>query len=719
MSAVADATRKLQGRYIEGLPAKWRVVMEALTQLRAGNHDAEASLRRVAHQVRGSAASFGLVHIDRVALRLEQAKDPRALELAAEDFIRALRGAYDGESKPTTRVLLIDDDPGVGFVIRALLVDELLSVTQVTSAALAMQELDASEWSIIFVDLVLPDADGRTLLTRIRSLPLHRETPVVVISAKSGSLARNECLIYGIDAYIEKPIDPETFAVQVGALLARTRGADAVAAEDALTGLPNRLGFRRRFDLFSATQRRQMTLAVIDIDHFAQFNEAHGRPAGDRLLVQVAKCLRDSIRDIDLLARWGAGEFIVAFPGLDAFGAVAPLDRVSKTLAERSPDDLGHPVRVLAGISEIAPDEQLDYGLLRADQLLFQVKRRDASSWYAHTFESAGEDRPKILVAEDDPMMASILLHDLADDFDITYVADGEAAIAAASKQVFELVLLDYQMPKCDGVEVIRALRSRPTYADKPILLLTAIGSDAAVEAAFDAGADDYINKPYRRRSLLARLSRHLGRAPANITTPDHTDLSEAVQGGVETEVTALFCDICGFTGIAASLAPRAVLELLNTYFPVIASVVHRHGGTLEKFIGDAVLAVWGVPRSTPNDVVRALTAAVEIQQAIRELGTTTSLALEVHIGLNSGLVVAANVGCDRLSQFAIVGDTTNLASRISDLAGPGEIVVSDGTIAALASSDAGLEQFEFAEAQRADIKGRDEQITFRRLRWE
>lgn len=708
---IADATLKLRGRYIEGLPAKWRVVKEALGLLRAGDPDADDSLRRIAHQVRGSAASFGFVALDKAASQVEHASDREALMHAAERFIVALRTIYDGESKPTIQVLLIDDDFGIGFVMRSLLVEEMVRVTQVTSAAAAMTELEQVEWSLVFIDLVLPDADGRSLLTQLRALPQHRDTPVVVLSAKTGSLVKNECSMYGIDGFIEKPIDPATFAVQVSAVLERARGHTPVSTHDSLTGLANRLGFRRSFEQLPPGRRRQLTLTVLDIDHFAAFNETHGRAAGDKALIMLASVLRGQIDDPLLLARWGGEEFIAAFPNLDPISTIKRLEQASQQLTEKSLAEFAAPLRFSVGITELGPSELLDHGLLRADQLLYQVKRRSQGDWYAHKFEPVGDGRPKILVAEDDPMVAALLLRDLADDYDVAFVADGDAAVDAASGAVFDLILLDYQMPKRDGVEVIRALRERPEYRTTPMLLLTAVGSDMAVEAAFDAGADDYINKPHRRRALLARISRHLGRAPVASASSPAEPLASA---GIETVVTALFCDICGFTGIASQLPPRAVLELLNTYFPIISQIVQRHGGTLEKYIGDAILAIWGAPHAHDDDVIRALTAAVEIQKAVRELAITHAPALEVHIGLNSGPAVAGNIGAEALSQFVIVGDTTNLTSRICNVAGPGEIVLSRGAIDALAGRSPWL----LGECQHTEIKGRGELVEIYRLEW-
>ena len=710
MGTLTEATSKLRGRYAEGLPAKWRVVEEALAQLRNGDSDAKDTLIRVAHQVRGSAASFGFLLIDKAASRVEFAPDRATLDRATLGFIRALRIAYEAESTPTTRVLLIDDDPGIGFVMTALLGDEKLRITQVTTAAAAQEELETGSWNLVFVDLVLPDADGRSLLTQIRTAPLHRETPVVVLSAKTSSLVKNECAVYGIDDFIEKPIDPATFAGRVAATLERARTHAPVSYRDELTGLPNRLGFRRALDELPAHVRKVLTLAVIEVEHFERYVEEFGRVAGERALVLVSELLYRAIRSDDLLGRWGGAEFLVALPGLSSFDAINQLGIASRALRERElGGDLGPPLSISAGVTELDQNEQLDYALLRADQLLHRAKRSGDDQWYAETLEGTGGDRPRILMAEDDPAIASLLLRDLSDDFDITYVPDGQAAMEAAVAGNFDLVLLDYQMPRRDGVEVVKSLRAMPEYHDKPILLLTAVGSDAAVEAAFEAGADDYINKPHRRRALLARLSRHLGRSSA--TSPPTRD-PEPRSEAVETEVTTVFCDISGFTRLTEALSPREVLDLLNSYFPLVSGIVSRHGGTLEKYIGDAVLAVWGAPRATDDDVVRAVEAAVAIQVAVAEFGQRYTPPLHVHIGVHSGPVIAATIGGEDRLQFATVGHTTNVASRVCDLARPGEVVLSEATVRALGERM----RWNFEGPEAASLDGCEESMEVYRL---
>jgi adenylate cyclase len=163
----------------------------------------------------------------------------------------------------------------------------------------------------------------------------------------------------------------------------------------------------------------------------------------------------------------------------------------------------------------------------------------------------------------------------------------------------------------------------------------------------------------------------------------------EAVKlGGDRRTVAVLFSDIRGFTPIAARMAPDETARLLTEYFTEMVECVFRHGGTLDKFMGDAVMAHWGAPIGAPDDADRALDAAIEMLEALDRLNVRWRASgrpeLQVGIGLNYGEVFAGNIGSERRLEFTIIGDTVNLASRLCAWAEGGEILVSDAFRAAL-----------------------------------
>ncbi|SEL15960.1 adenylate cyclase [Stigmatella aurantiaca] len=185
----------------------------------------------------------------------------------------------------------------------------------------------------------------------------------------------------------------------------------------------------------------------------------------------------------------------------------------------------------------------------------------------------------------------------------------------------------------------------------------------------------------------------------------------------VATEVTVLFSDISGFTSLSSRLDPLQVMDLLNEYFPVMAEIVFRHEGTLEKYIGDALMAIWGAPFPQPDDADRALRAAVEMQHALARLNarwrTEGKPELQIHIGLNTGRVAAGNIGSEHYLQYATIGDATNVASRVCSAASDGEICIAEVTFQRCEERSWPLERL-----PPVQVKGKQEPLTLYRVDW-
>jgi adenylate cyclase len=157
-----------------------------------------------------------------------------------------------------------------------------------------------------------------------------------------------------------------------------------------------------------------------------------------------------------------------------------------------------------------------------------------------------------------------------------------------------------------------------------------------------------------------------------------------------EREATVLFADLVGFTDLCEGMHPRDVVELLNHYFSELTEVIFRHEGTVDKFIGDCVMAVFGAPVATKDHARRAADAALEMREALRQLNEALPEAtpLSFKVGVHSGRVVAADVGSVRRADYTVLGATVNLAARLeSTVALPDQIIISDTTNEALAGS--------------------------------
>lgn len=183
-----------------------------------------------------------------------------------------------------------------------------------------------------------------------------------------------------------------------------------------------------------------------------------------------------------------------------------------------------------------------------------------------------------------------------------------------------------------------------------------------------------------------------------------------------EVEVTVLFCDLTGFTQLGAKLGPSMTMEILQVYLAAMSDIVFSLEGTVEKYIGDAVLAVWGAPYRQPDDAVRAVRAATAMQRAmigVNEQHKHLGLDLQVHIGLHSGLAVAGNLGSVRYLQYAVIGETTTLTARVCDRAASGEILVTDATRLRLGASVPPL-----GAPRDIDLKGIDAPVRVWPVEW-
>jgi len=193
---------------------------------------------------------------------------------------------------------------------------------------------------------------------------------------------------------------------------------------------------------------------------------------------------------------------------------------------------------------------------------------------------------------------------------------------------------------------------------------------------------------------------------------------SGMVLGARETEVTTLFSDISGFTSMSSRMRPTEVVDMLNEYFPIMADIVFEQEGTLEKYIGDALMAIWGAPFGHPDDADRALWAAVRMQQELMSLNERRRARgqeeIQIHIGLNTGMVAAGNIGSKRFLQYATIGDTTNVAARVCSASKEGEILLTQSTYERLVDQS----RWKLELLPPVQVKGKEAPLTLYRLDW-
>jgi adenylate cyclase len=189
--------------------------------------------------------------------------------------------------------------------------------------------------------------------------------------------------------------------------------------------------------------------------------------------------------------------------------------------------------------------------------------------------------------------------------------------------------------------------------------------------------------------------------------------------GGVNQEVTVMFADIRGFTTMSETMEPGRVVEILNEYFTRVTDVIFDNGGTLDKYIGDAVMAVFGAPISKGNDAAAAVNSAMQIQRLLVELNRDAAARewpeLRVGIGINTGNAIAGNIGSPRRLDYTVVGDAVNTAQRLMTNAGGGQILISESTAKKLGKTGKTIDLERLPELK---VKGRSEAVPVFRVNW-
>ena len=349
----------------------------------------------------------------------------------------------------------------------------------------------------------------------------------------------------------------------------------------------------------------------------------------------------------------------------------------------------------------------------------------------------AGVPDPALLVVDDNEDNRYVLSQQLnIQGYDnITIATNGHEALNNLRSKSFDLVLLDIMMPDLNGYEVLERMRSSPELRNIPVIMISGIGELDSVVRCIELGAEDYLPKPFEPTLLRARVRATLERkrlhdqvvaqaadlasqaaelANWNKTleqrvadqlgeiermgrlrrflSPQVADL--IVASGMEKqlqshrrEITALFCDLRGFTRFSETSDPEDVMVLLRDYHAVIGQIVIKYGATLEHFAGDGVMMIFNAPVPIDKPQLQAVRMALEMRDAMgtftqkwRRLGHDIGFG----IGISHGFATLGTIGFEGRFDYAAVGTVSNIASRLCDEAKPGQILISPRVLMAV-----------------------------------
>ncbi|MGH8247288.1 MAG: adenylate/guanylate cyclase domain-containing protein [Gammaproteobacteria bacterium] len=198
------------------------------------------------------------------------------------------------------------------------------------------------------------------------------------------------------------------------------------------------------------------------------------------------------------------------------------------------------------------------------------------------------------------------------------------------------------------------------------------------------------------------------------LANPDSIQL-----GGVNQTVTVLFADIRGFTSLSEIIEPDEVVSMLNSYFSEMVEIIFQHGGTIDKFMGDGLMALFGAPYTSPQDAANAVRTGIEMQRRLNVIRDTfvrkdgSRLDVHIGIGINTGNVVVGYIGSQRRTDYTAIGDTVNLAARLEHEAGRGELIISESTYNLV------LTEFSCEPVGSREIRGKRDSVACYRVAWQ
>jgi class 3 adenylate cyclase len=336
---------------------------------------------------------------------------------------------------------------------------------------------------------------------------------------------------------------------------------------------------------------------------------------------------------------------------------------------------------------------------------------------------------PRILVVDDNEANLDIAKMRLeSQGYEVLTAVDGEEALARVRETGPDLLLLDIMMPKLDGIEVTKRLKGDASLPFIPIILVTAKADAKDLVAGLEAGGDDYLTKPFDHASLVARvrsmlrikelhdtverqraalasanadLEERVARQVAELQrigrlkrflAPQIADLvaaqpDERALESHRREVVVVFCDLRGFTAFSETAEPEEVMGVLKQYHEALGPLIHRHEGTLTRFIGDGLMVLFNDPMPCADPAARAARLAIEMRLAVAALAADwrkRGHQIGFGVGIAQGFATLGPIGFEGRFDYTAIGTVTNVAARLCAEAKDGQILVTQRVAAAI-----------------------------------
>lgn len=341
---------------------------------------------------------------------------------------------------------------------------------------------------------------------------------------------------------------------------------------------------------------------------------------------------------------------------------------------------------------------------------------------------------PKILYVDDNAELRNFVHGLLKDQYNIFLAVNGKDGFEKTKQYSVDLIISDLRMPIMTGTELLKKIREGNDTKAIPFVMLTANGGMNTKLEELEGGADDFLVKPFSEAELMARIRNLLNireqqmlfhsqkaieikKAFSKYVSKDIVEELLKNEGALELRgqkyfMSVFFSDIRGFTSFSEKMDPIELSELLNKYFTPMSGVITQHRGTIDKYIGDAIMAMFGAPLSYHDHAYQACKAALGCIGALEKLNQEFALKnwpeIKIGIGINTGYMNAGNIGSETIQSYTVIGDSVNLAQRLERLTKEYgvQVIISEFTFALV------KDQFHCRKIGKINANGKKEPVT-------
>ncbi|WP_054869961.1 response regulator [Caloranaerobacter sp. TR13] len=535
-------------------------IKEAIDKLLAYslNNDKELlnEIKKFFHALKSTGSALGLTKISEIGSKYEEYldvengidKDNISILLKglaeANEEIQNIKSKYieniDDDVKNTQReknikledeyqnitncgsILIVDDDVSLLNLLDKSFRKEGYNVIITSNPAEAIPLIKEEKIDLIILDVFMPDKSGFEVFAEIKDI--NKNIPVIFLSQNDVTKDKVEVFKLGADDYIVKPFEIEELLARTERILKRIKQYKENVIIDELTGVYTKKYFNERIKEYLDNYiryKKKFSVAFLDIDKFKYVNDTYGHLAGDYILKSFSKLLKENVRAVDQIFRFGGDEFVVTLTDVAGEEAFNIMERFRKVIEEHKfvSEYFEGSIKITCsiGITTVANETQsIDELLNIADKALYKAKEKGRNKTIYLTIEdfeecSVSENKKKILIVDDANLIINIIKPRLTYlDYDVSYVNDGKSAVRKSRILKPDLMIVDLILPGLDGFEVCKQVKNNIETLNTKIIVLSSRNKRKDIISCLEIGVDDYVVKPFSIEDLEKRIRRLL-----------------------------------------------------------------------------------------------------------------------------------------------------------------------------------------------------------------